>query len=494
MHMNAVHQTSFLNLPMLSFILRRLLIAVPTWFVISVIVFALSRCTSGDAVVERLQNSSDSNSSNRLPDDIYREKAHELHLDLPVFYFTIQPAAFPDTFHKIVRRDERDALEGLLWQSGNWQAVSDFHAAVRQFYDKMSSKAAAQNLPPSGGLREENTEGSIFQNLQNDAAQLLIQHDDPTIRQHLENVKTAADSSILLRKDIENLEKCYETLQNTPTRTLLFVPKIRWHGFANQYHFWISNFLLGNFGIAKDDQSVAAKLTAPLSISFVLGLSTLILSFGIGIPTGVFAAVNARRRRGRWLVRWLFATYSVPTFWLATLAAMFFTTHFYGLKIFPSIGMADAEVGASNWAVIGASLPRFILPIICMSIHPITVIARQMQAAMADVLQKDFIQTARAKGLPLRQVIWRHAVRNALSPMATLIGQLLPTLVTGAFAVEMIFNLPGMGRMTVAALLGGEWSVVFAVVMLVSGLILLGNLLTDVLYRWLNPRISLGKS
>jgi ABC-type dipeptide/oligopeptide/nickel transport system permease component len=137
-----------------------------------------------------------------------------------------------------------------------------------------------------------------------------------------------------------------------------------------------------------------------------------------------------------------------------------------------------------------ASSPHFILPILCMAIHPVAVIARQMQAAVQETMKKDFILTAKAKGLTQKRVIWRHAVRNSLTPMVTLLAAMIPNLVGGAFAVELIFNLNGMGQTTVKAMIGGDWSVVFAVLMLVSAVVLLGNWLGDGLYRWLNPRVD----
>jgi peptide/nickel transport system permease protein len=124
-----------------------------------------------------------------------------------------------------------------------------------------------------------------------------------------------------------------------------------------------------------------------------------------------------------------------------------------------------------------------------MAIHPSTVIARQMQGAISDVLKKEYIQTARAKGLPQRRIVWHHAVRNALTPLITLLGQLIPTMIVGAFAIELVFNLQGMGRTTIDAIFSKDWSVVFAVLMLLSLVILMSNLLVDILYRWFNPRV-----
>ena len=105
-------------------------------------------------------------------------------------------------------------------------------------------------------------------------------------------------------------------------------------------------------------------------------------------------------------------------------------------------------------------------------------------------MKKDFILTAKAKGLTQKRVMWRHAVRNSLTPMVTLLAAMIPSLVGGTFAVELIFNLNGMGKTTVEAMGSGDWSVVFAVLMLVSAVVLLGNWLSDGLYRWLNPRVD----
>ena len=456
------------------YFLKRLLLIVPTWLVISAIVFGLSRCVSGDLVAEKLRNSSETTTSNTISEDIYTETAHELGLDKPVFYASIQPAAFPDTLYKILHRDERDAAEKLLWQYGNWSAVQDFHVEIKHFLKK-----TPQN--------RQNTEESYFP--ENDLKQLLIQENTAQIESYLKNLTEATDTTPY-KTDAQNLVEKFNFLKTYSTTMGLYLPSFRWHGFDNQYNTWLKNFLSGDFGLSKDDQTVFQKLRYPLSITLVLGLSTLILAFSMGMLLGVFAATNRYKRRGKWLIKGLFAVYSLPTFWLATLAAMFLTTRFYGLKIFPEVGVGNPPVNATILENLWASLPHFILPLLCMTIHPVAVIARQMQAAVQETLKKDFILTAKAKGLPQKRVIWRHAVRNSLTPMATLLAAMVPSLVTGAFAVELIFNLNGMGQTTINALMGNDWAVVFAVLMLVSAVVLLSNVLSDALYRWLNPRID----
>jgi peptide/nickel transport system permease protein len=461
------------------YFIKRLLLILPTWLVISAIVFGLSRCVSGDLVADKLKNSSETTNDSAISDELYAETAHSMGLDKPVFYLGILPAAFPDSLHKIVHRDERDAMEKLTWQYGNWSAIQDFHVEIKHFLKKMPKNAVYTEGSPSASQTDN------F--LKNDLQQLLIQDDAAQIETYLKNLTEATDTTTD-KAAIGKLVEKFSFVKNNPTTGQLYVPSLHWYGVDNQYNRWIGKFLKGDFGLSKDDQTVFEKLKGPLSITLVLGLSTLILAFGIGMPLGVFAATNRQKRRGQWLIKGLFAVYSLPTFWLATLAAMFLTTRFYGLKIFPEVGVGNPPVGATILESLWSSLPHFILPILCMMIHPIAVITRQMQAAVQEVLKKDFILTAKAKGLSQNAVIWRHAVRNSLTPMATLLAAMIPSLVTGAFAVELIFNLNGMGQTTVSALTGGDWSVVFAVLMLVSAVVLLSNLVSDGLYKWLNPR------
>jgi peptide/nickel transport system permease protein len=456
---------------MVIYIIKRLLLILPTWLIISAMIFGLSRCVPGDLVAEKLKYDSEATSNSKISEDIYMETAVALGLNRPVFYASVMPRAFPDTLHRILHRDEREGLEKLIWQFGNWSAIQDYHVEVKHFLAKTT---------------ENESETKPFTN---DLKQLLIQYDAPQIDAYLQNLTLATDTTPY-KTAAQSLVQKFDFVKKHPITAQLYIPSFRWYGMDNQYNGWLMNFLRGNFGMANDDQTVFDKLKQPLSRTLFLGFFTLILAFGIGVPLGVFAADNRRKRRGQWLVKGLFAAYSLPTFWLATLAAVFFTTRFYGLKLFPEVGIGNPPVGASTLESLWASAPHFALPILCMSIHPIAVIARQTQAAVQDVLKREYILTAISKGLRRRQVLWRHALRNALMPLATLLAAMIPSLVTGAFAVEMIFNLNGMGQTTVGALMGSDWAVVFTVLMLVSIIVLFSNLLSDILYKWLNPRVS----
>jgi peptide/nickel transport system permease protein len=466
---------------MLKFILKRVLYFIPTWLAISVVVFQLSQCTSGDPVAIRLQNDEEKGSSN---EGLYEQTARQMGYDKPTFYVSITSKAYPDTLYKILRKDQRVALESLINKYGNWDEISAYHHAVKSFLSKNDKNMEYSDIPNPFG-----TEGPIFEN---DLQQLLIQSDVGKIQFHIKNLQNFPLTQNFQSAEIQNIGKSFENVIKNPTRSFLFTPKITFNGFDNRYHYWLMRFVKGDFGVSlRDDLPVSKKLANPLSITLVMSLFAILLSYLIAIPLGIYAASKQGTRIERWLTRSIFALYSVPTFWIATLAIVFLTTPQYGLKIFPSAGMADLAPDTSFWAWLRANLGKLILPIFCMSIHLTMVLTRHLQSNMLETLASDYIRTAKAKGTPLRLILIKHAFRNALFPLITIFGQLLPSLITGSFIVEFIFNIPGMGWTVFEAIGNRDWTVVYAVVMLASLMILIGSLLTDVLYQKLNPRVKL---
>jgi peptide/nickel transport system permease protein len=455
---------------MLKFIIKRMFFFMPTWLAISVVVFQLSQCTSGDPVAIRLQNDEEKGYSN---EGLYDQTARQMGYDKPSFYVSITSKAYPDTLYKILRKDQRLALENLISQFGNWREISAYHHSIKSFLSKI----------------ERDTEGV---KLKNDLQQLLIQSDEDKIRFYIENLQKVPLFQNNLSKEVQIIVNSFKNVTQNPTRSFLFIPQITFNGFDNRYNHWLIGFLRGDFGTSlRDDLPVSKKISNPLSITLLMSLFAIILSYFIAIPLGIYAASKQGTRIERWLTRSIFALYSVPTFWIATLAIVFFTTPQYGLKIFPSAGMADLAPDASFWTWMYANLGKLILPILCLSLHLTMVLTRHLQSNMLETLQSDYIRTAKAKGTPQRLILVKHAFRNALFPLITIFGQLLPSLITGSFIVEFIFNIPGMGWTVFEAINNRDWTIVYAVIMLAALMILIGSLLTDVLYQKLNPRVFL---
>lgn len=229
---------------------------------------------------------------------------------------------------------------------------------------------------------------------------------------------------------------------------------------------------------------IAARLPATL----LLGGAVLLLNFTLGLWLGVRQAVRRGTREDRALTVLSLTGYAIPSFWLGLVLAWA-----VGVKLrwLPSGGMTSpllpADAGSLAWALdVGAHL---VLPALTLSVVTIAATMRYQRAAMLEVLRLPYIVTARAKGLDESTVTWRHAWRNALFPIVTLFGLWLPILVTGSVFVEAVFAWPGLGSLAAAAVGGRDYPLLMGTSLLAAGLVIAANLLTDVAYAWLDPRV-----
>jgi peptide/nickel transport system permease protein len=243
-----------------------------------------------------------------------------------------------------------------------------------------------------------------------------------------------------------------------------------------QYGRYLSNALRGDLGTSiRTNQSVSEAIAEQLPSTVMLAMSALIVALSIGAILGLVAAL----RHGSWvdtLVMGLSVSgLSIPTFWMGLLLILFFSVR---LKLFPSI---------SN----GSSFADLFLPALTLGLPEAAVVARMVRASMLDVLNKEYITTARAKGLPERWVILKHAVRNALIPVVTFLGLQMAYLLGGATIVETMFARQGIGRLAVQSIFNRDYPMVQGVVLVTAAIYVLINTLTDITYGFLNPKIRL---
>lgn len=239
-----------------------------------------------------------------------------------------------------------------------------------------------------------------------------------------------------------------------------------------QYVFWLKNAVLLDFGRSyTTNQPVIGEIAERLPKTLMLMIPAFILMLLITIPIGVISAVRKNSWFDNLFTIFSFAGMAIPTFWLALMLMLIFAVK---LDWVPAVG-------------------NLTLPIITMVIGGMAGLTRYQRAAMLEVLNQDFIRTARAKGLPERIVIFKHALRNALIPIVTLLGLSLPDLFGGAFIIETIFAWPGMGRLGVQAIFGRNYPMIMGIVMFSALLIVLGNLLADIGYALVDPRIRYEK-
>jgi peptide/nickel transport system permease protein len=248
-----------------------------------------------------------------------------------------------------------------------------------------------------------------------------------------------------------------------------------------QYAHWVSNVVQGNLGYSwRTRQPVAQLIGQKLPVTAQLGVMAFAIAVAIGVPAGVLAAV---RRNSAWDYAANavgLAGLSMPTFWLGIMLILLVSVN---LRWLPPSGYVPLTED------IGRSLATTIMPAFVLGYAIAAVLMRHTRSAMLSVLGQDYVRTARAKGLPERRVILRHALRNALIPVVTLGALELGTLLSGAVLTEQVFSIPGFGKMVVDAVFNRDYPVVQGVV-LVTALLFVGlNLLADILYVVINPRL-----
>ncbi len=446
----------------------RFLLLLTTLLVLSLLVFGLSRCTPGDPVAELLQSNL-GGGSGKVADyeKDYASLQRQLKRDLPAFYVNITTAAYPDTLHRIVLADHREALENLLAGNGNWPALQEYYRALRRW--------------------EENPAGPDASARRAKLANLMSQSDPERIGRVLAEEATGSTTG-------EATLSAWQTFQSRPRRGRHLLPALHWHGTRNAYHQWLFGLFRGDFGISyRDRRPVADKIWDALQWTVILNLTAVLLAFFLSIPLGIWLARRAGSRRQRLTTFGLFAAYSLPSFWVATLLTLFFTTGEYGMDWFPNLGLGTVPAGAGWLTALSIRAGAMILPVFCLTYGSLAFLSRQMQRAVADEMQKPYYQAALAKGLSPRRALWRHVFRNALFPIITLLAGVFPASLAGSVVIEKIFRIPGMGLLMLDSIGARDWPVVYIVLLMGGLLTILGLLLSEILYRLADPRVGAGR-
>jgi peptide/nickel transport system permease protein len=258
-----------------------------------------------------------------------------------------------------------------------------------------------------------------------------------------------------------------------------------------QFFKWVSRVVFFNFGSStQDGRPVVQKLGEALRITLLLSLLSVLFAYVIAIPAGVASAIKRDTLGERIGTVFLFVLYSLPNFWAAVVLLRLFANPEV-LKLLPIEGLTSANHDSLSFLGKGLDyVLHLILPIFCLTYPSLAQLSRYQRVSMLDVVRQDYIRTARAKGLTERTVVFKHALRNALIPIVTLLGLQLPLLIGGSVIVEYIFNIPGMGRLAFTALLNRDYPVIMAIATLTGILTMIGVLMSDLLYAVVDPRIS----
>ncbi|MGA0295020.1 MAG: ABC transporter permease [bacterium] len=251
-----------------------------------------------------------------------------------------------------------------------------------------------------------------------------------------------------------------------------------------RYLNWLGEVLQGDFGRSYTyDTPVQELLLNRVELSLPLALLAILLSTGIAIPLGVFAASRHRKVADTGIMGFAQLGVAVPNFWFAILLILLFSVK---LGWFSAGGFAGWDAG---WFPAFKSL---VLPAVALALPQAAILARVTRSSVLETVQEDYIRTARAKGLSRSQALWRHAVRNALIPVVTILGLQLSFLLAGTIIIENVFYLPGVGRLLFQAIAQRDLMVVKNLVLVLAATVVLINFLVDLLYAVLDPRLRLG--
>lgn len=250
-----------------------------------------------------------------------------------------------------------------------------------------------------------------------------------------------------------------------------------------QYFIYLGRLAQGDFGpsFKTKDFTVTEMIAAGLPVSIRLGLTAIVLALFIGTFLGVFAALRQNRPADYSVMTLAMVGITIPTFVTAPLLTLLFGV--YGVHIF---GL-DISLPVGGWN--NGALRNMVLPVIVLALPQIAVIARLTRGSMVEVLHSNYVRTARAKGLSSWRVVTRHAMRAGLLPLVSYLGPAIAGLATGSLIVEQIFGIPGIGRYFVQGALNRDYTLVLGVVIFYATLIILLNLIADILYRVLDPRV-----
>jgi peptide/nickel transport system permease protein len=492
------------SFPLFGYILKRVLIFIPTLFIISLFTFILISAAPGDpaeTMLNRGGNGGEGQASNKIATDkAYQDLRHKLGLDLPVFYFTMTNKAACDTLIKIPKKDHREILERMVYDYGNWEAIS-------AYYKKLTAFELQVLQTP-----KDSTNANALIEVRNGVGKLYVNHKDVVLQTVFAGTKKELDKVpqlTALNASFNEVQASYERIKSEQTAWKRYIPTIHWNGPNNQYHRWLlgnaawfseetdptkgKGFIRGDFGISFfSKRPVKNVIWDSLWVTMLISFLVIIIEYLVSIPVGVSAAVRKDSKFDTISTVILFILYSLPVFWIGTMAIFFLTSPDY-IELFPPFGLGDTTWEDGFFVHIGDLAYHLTLPLIVASYASFAYMSRQMRGSMLTVLRQDYIRTAIAKGLPANKVYWRHAFRNSLFPVITLFASFFPALIGGSIILETLFTLPGLGQVTFMAVIQKDYPMILTNTMFAAILTLFGYLVTDILYAIVDPRVSYTK-
>lgn len=442
---------------MRGYVIQRILAFVPTLLLISVLIFFLRESVPGNRASDLLVAEQDRNIDNSQSTlDDYRQEAARLHLDLPSFYFSVHPRGHSTTLPGIYLPERREWYKKALMQRAALENIAQLETELTQILAACESEQCLQYR--------------------------LHRYDGSTPLPRSAKIQLSESASL--------------TLDRLDTHTLSvsdIIPRVTWHGTDSRYHLWISSLLSDDtIRSRRDGRPARLLIAAAARWTLAVALSSLLC----GAVLAILLAIYLHRYESRWhariLQQVLRAIYATPLFWGATLSIIFLTTSYYSewLDWFPAAGIFPLlSPEMSWWQRLSSTAPSLALPILLLTIYSLPYLVDQLRQSLHLQSSMAYAMTARAKGLTEKRILWRHTLPNSLLSFLTILGGRVAGLLSGSLIVEILFGIPGMGKLLYDSILGRDWDIVMVVALLSAIITMLAYLLTDIAYTLAHPQI-----
>ncbi len=480
---------------MFAYVLKRLLLMVPTTFGISLILWVIMVAAPGRPGPGGQEFQSDKGTAGDPAKEVAKGESQanfrrQFALDRPVFF---------NGWTDLSRDEVRDAV------TTQRMSVADIGAGTKRKAQEKLEDWGTYAVPALVSLLEESASDPVLQDsvlswLRRNASQRMIPTDDPVEMEKnraagLENAEIQtlgwpADADASTRAAVvARWRAWFEARKSRWTWSGLEAARI---GFTDTQFgtYWgnLAKFDLGRSHMHK--RPVVDLILERLPVTMLLSFASILLVYVLAVPLGIYGSVRAGQLSDRSISVGLFLLYSLPSFFVGTVLLRLVTIG-QPFKWFPTGGFQDAAaVGWNTWDRLRDVLWHITLPLVTMTYGGLAGLSRFARTGMLDVLRADYVRTARAKGLSESNVIFRHAARNGMMPVVTLLGGLLPGLVGGSVVVEYIFNIQGIGLLTIEAINNRDYNIVVGETLFVAILTQVGILMSDLLYAVMDPRIS----
>lgn len=450
------------------YIVKRCLLAVPVLLLVMMLAFLLSRLVPGDGAMAMLSLQG-VEAGSPVASEEYRRNYLTLGLDKPYFYFSVNPDYYPSNLNGVVELTRREEISALLKQKISFESIAEFLQVRDRFLEEIKTNPDYKT--------------PVFTEIQRD---ILFKIQLPELRSFIESfdpVLKLMTSYGPLMESVQNMEK---------SKKSWYFPVIRWHGTENQFHKWFTEIIRGNPGISyRDGRPVSEKISSALKWTITLLGLNILISLLISLPSGLIAGFKAGGRFDRIShVIWL-ALYTMPVFWLASLLILYFTTAEYAswMNIFPLPGLWLLPDDSSFLESLHHFAKYLILPVICLSANDIAFLSRIIRDNVIAQKSKLYVLMAKARGLSDAYIVRHHILPNIMVSLITVVGGRISSGFAGALLIEIIFGIPGMGRLIHQSITTADWNVVFGVLVVIGIITFMIMLITDILYAWVNPKI-----